>query len=132
MPEEQLVEQPQVQPLAATVQPREVTWPSEAPKEPCSWNTCAAGHKWPPTMQIAQCPGCGGPILIVKMQNCPVCNEPVRSFALRAEHCPQGGQITGTCQGQASLNEVDKIVLTRHHAEQEQANHVERPMISKP
>lgn len=130
-----------------TVQPAELVQPPQAAqkvpeaqtvdfgtpphREPCSWNECSKGHKFSPIVQVAGCPGCGGPLVIVKMVNCPLCNEPVSKLTLRTEHIPQGGQIQPMCAGGASLNEVDQIVLNRRHAAEEEANHTVRPMISK-
>lgn len=99
--------------------------------QPCSYNTCSAGHIWMPQMQITQCPGCRAPMLAVKMLQCPICNEPVVKLVFRSEHLPQGGQITPMCYGAASLNEVQVITVARQHAAQEQSKHEVREMISK-
>ena len=101
------------------------------PTEPCSWNECSRGHKFPPIIQMAQCPGCKGSIVAVKMTNCPICNEPVTRLALRMEHLPQPGQITAMCQGAGTLNEVIQLKVERNHAKVTESTHVEREMISK-
>lgn len=101
------------------------------PAEPCSWNECSRGHKFPPFIQLAQCPGCKGPIIAVKMVNCPICNEPVARVAMRLEHLPQSGQITPMCQGAATLNEVIQLKVERNHARLEEAAYKDREMISK-
>ncbi len=98
----------------------------------CSANRCYNGHEWIPIIQLARCPGCASPLLAVKMLNCPICNEPVETFRLRSDHLPQGGAIMPMCRGSQSLAEVQVIEMRRHAAEQEEKNHVEREMISKP
>lgn len=104
----------------------------EAPSvDPCSYNECPQGHKWPPVLRVAQCPGCGGPILAIKMVQCPICNEPVTHRVIRADHLPHGGQITPMCRGAASLAEVTSIDIKCGHAEDEQKKYVDREMPSK-
>lgn len=98
---------------------------------PCTYNECAAGHRWNPQIQIAACPGCRTPMLAVKMLQCPICNEPVLRMVMRSEHLPQGGQITPLCLGASTLNEVNVVTIERTHASQEQQNHVVRDMIGK-
>ena len=98
----------------------------------CSSNQCKNGHEWQPVIQLARCPGCGSPLLAVKMLNCPICNEPTESFKLRSDHLPQGGAIMPMCRGSQSLAEVQVIEMKRHAAEYEEQNHKEREMISKP
>lgn len=97
----------------------------------CTVMACAAGHEWSPTLQLAQCPGCQSPILAIKMVNCPQCNEPSTTLALRADHLSRGSPITNICRGSESLAEVHKIQLNLNHAALEQEKHVEREMPSK-
>lgn len=42
----------------------------------CSKWTCLAGHKYPVSLQIVECPACKTPFIAVKLHNCPYCNEP--------------------------------------------------------
>ncbi len=98
----------------------------------CSANKCKNGHEWQPVIQLARCPGCGSPLLAVKMLNCPICNEPVEAFRLRSDHLPQGGAIMPMCRGSQTLAEVQVIEMKRQAAADEEKNHVERSMISKP
>lgn len=83
---------------------------------PCSENMCERGHSWQPKLQIVQCRGCGSPILAVKMEQCPLCNEPVKHFRLRSDHLSSGVQIMPMCRGASTHAEVVEIMLDRHHA----------------
>lgn len=86
--------------------------------EPCSSNECPQGHKWPCQMIIQQCPGCGGQILLVRMSNCPVCNEPTKMFRMRTDHTQQGFGIAALCRGQRGPAESNLIEMTRQAAEE--------------
>ena len=104
----------------------------EAPSFPlCSKNVCSRGHEWLPHISLAKCPGCGAPIVAVKMVQCPICNEPVAKLQLRSEHLPQGGSITALCAGSATLNEVIVMEIERQHSSQEQSSYKDREVISK-
>jgi hypothetical protein len=81
--------------------------------EPCSSNECLNGHKWQPQLALAQCPGCGGPILMVRMVNCPVCNEPTKVLRFRTDHTNQGFGIAALCRGQRGMAESNMIEMTR-------------------
>lgn len=83
--------------------------------EPCSENECEQGHKWAPQMVIALCPGCKRPIVAVRMQNCPVCNEPVKRIKYRQDHVGAGGGIVASCLGHQGSGEQVRIELNRHH-----------------
>lgn len=140
-PEQQQAPQGEQPVSAETVQPQEsplkgvgLEWPAPPPLDACSWNECTKGHKFPPLIQVARCPGCGQPVVAVKMVNCPVCNEPVAKLAVRFEHAagqPNGHPLTAQCQGQPTLNEVQQIMLYRAHAEEEEARYKDREMVSK-
>lgn len=82
--------------------------------EPCTRNECANGHKWPAQLAVANCPGCGAQLLMVRMINCPVCNEPTKTFKLRTDHTSQGFGIAALCRGQAGPAESNVIEMTRH------------------
>lgn len=101
------------------------------PPTSCSYNICANGHKWPPVLRVAQCPGCGGPILAAKMTQCPVCNEPVARRFIRVDHLPHGGQITPMCRGAGSLAEVMQVEMVCNHASDEEGKYIERQMPGK-
>ena len=101
------------------------------PHSPCSANVCPNGHEWAPIFGLGKCPGCASPILVVKMVNCPVCNEPVRALRYRTDHMPHGGQLTPMCLGVASLAEVTVVELERHHAQQEEQGYKQREMVTK-
>lgn len=117
--------------VPTTVQPTVDFGPEANPAAICSGNTCSAGHIWPPVIAVAKCPGCGAPILVVKMVNCPVCNEPPSKLRLRTDHLPQNGAIMPMCRGSASLGDVGVIEINRVHAKHEQENYTEREMVGK-
>jgi len=79
--------------------------------EPCSYNSCKNGHRWPPQFQLAQCPGCGAPFVAVRMVNCPVCNEPTKSRKFRLDHTGQSFGIAALCRGQAGMAESSFIEM---------------------
>lgn len=62
----------------------------------CTANVCVDGHEWVPKIALARCGygtpqgwnGCGSPVLAVKMENCPTCNQPVKYLRLRTDHTP--------------------------------------------
>ena len=89
------------------------SFPTKDPIELCSWNLCSSGHKWKPTVAITDCPGCQGPILLVRMENCPYCNEPVEKFSLRADHIVKG--VSKRCHGEKVAGESSDIEMTRSH-----------------
>lgn len=91
-------------------------WPEGTKIEPCSWNMCRNGHKWPPTMGLARCEECGGPILVAKMEQCPICNEPTEEMVLRHDHLPSGGRIVAFCRNEPSLGDVSRLGIKRVHA----------------
>lgn len=95
---------------------QKLNFPEVVRIEPCSYNVCVNGHKWPPQLAIGQCPGCGGSFLAVRMINCPQCNEPTVSMQLRTDHTCPGMGIAATCRGQKGLSETMFIRLDRGHA----------------
>lgn len=68
-------------------------------------------------MIVQNCPGCGGQILLVRMQNCPVCNEPTKVFRMRTDHTTQAMGIAALCRGQRGPAESNLIEMTREAAE---------------
>jgi hypothetical protein len=97
----------------------------------CTANTCSNGHEWTPTLQLTQCPGCKGALLAIKMDQCPICNEPCSKLRLRADHLPKGGAITPLCRGSQTLADTHVIELAYQHYIQEQTKHVVREMPGK-
>jgi hypothetical protein len=95
------------QPQAIFPETREIT--------PCTFNTCAQGHKWKPIIALVACQGCGGPVLMVKQANCPVCNEPVEGFVLRTDHITPGSGVPRLCCGEKARGESSVVELTRVH-----------------
>src|SRR5713226_7147173 len=85
--------------------------------KPCSSNECTNGHTWAPQLLLQQCPGCGAPILLVRMINCPICNEDVKTFRLRTDHTNQGYGIAMICRGQKGMAESNLIEMQRHHSD---------------
>lgn len=106
-------------------------FPEVLAPRPCSAQSCSAGHSWPPVIATTKCPGCGAPILVLKMLNCPICNEPSSGLRLRTDHLPQGGTITPVCKGSASMAEIIEVVIEQQHSADEEKNHKERTVISK-
>jgi hypothetical protein len=90
--------------------------PIAEPVELCSYNICAKSHKWCPTLGLAQCGGCKGPVVAVKMENCPICNEPPEEIHIRTDHIANGLPVVKFCLKEPSPGEVQEIVLKREHA----------------
>src|SRR5229473_2001279 len=86
--------------------------------EPCSSNECANGHKWPPQLAIQNCPGCGGQILLVRMIQCPVCNEDMKKTSYRQDFTNQGFGIASLCRGQKGQAESVRIECTHNAAKE--------------
>jgi len=99
-----------------------MNFPEMVKIEPCSSNECANGHRWPPQLAIANCPGCGGQILMVRMINCPVCNEPTKKFRMRTDHASTGFGIAALCRGHVGQAESNQIEMERKHTEQVMEN----------
>lgn len=68
-------------------------------QDPCSFNECRSGHRWPAVMAVTRCPGCTGGVLAVQKTNCPFCNEPVIRTILRSDFLPRGAGVGARCQG---------------------------------
>lgn len=103
-----------------------------APPRPCSVCRCPAGHEWIPQFRLTACPGCHAPMLVLLMQQCPVCNEPTAATDLRLDHMPQAsGQLLPICRGSATFAEALKIELRHQHAQDEEARHEVREVVSK-
>lgn len=97
---------------------------------PCSENICVNGHSWPPTMVLAKCGygtpqgwnGCGAPVLSVRMENCPHCNEPVARLRLRTDHTgPARFPVPVCIPGSKSPAEIVDVILERTHYKQVEA-----------
>lgn len=96
----------------------EVKFPEVPVVELCSWNECLRGHRWPITLALAKCGGCGGAVLATKMENCPMCNEPTKESAVRVDHLAPGGPVVKFCAGEASPGEVIQLKFERAHWKQ--------------
>lgn len=88
----------------------------------CTANVCVNGHEWIPKMALARCGygtptgwnGCGAPVLAIKMENCPQCNQPVRKLRFRTDYTPPAPCPVPICiPGSVSNAEVQEIVLER-------------------
>lgn len=85
-------------------------------KNHCSLNICGNGHSWVPSIAVGRCPGCGGPVMAIRMENCPICNEPVVKMNVRSDHLPKGGRISACCLNEPTHNEVVFVEISRNHA----------------
>jgi hypothetical protein len=90
----------------------------------CTANVCKSGHEWIPKVTLAKCGygtpqgwnGCGSPVLAVKLENCPVCNEPPFQMRFRTDHTPPTQFILPICiPGTANVAESTEVVLTRNY-----------------
>lgn len=90
----------------------------------CSANVCLNGHEWVPKVTLAKCGygtsqgwnGCGAPVLAVKVENCPVCNEPVKSLRFRTDYTPPTQFIIPLCiPGSVSPADSTEVNLERNH-----------------
>jgi hypothetical protein len=73
---------------------------------------------------LVKCPGCKAPVLAVKMENCPVCNEPVKQFDLRTDHITKQMGVLPMCKGAASAGEIGVITMERSHAAEQENKEV--------
>lgn len=60
-------------------------------------------------------------MLAVKMENCPICNEPVEGLKLRSDHFPAGAPVQPLCRGGEPRYETVVIELERRYAEATEA-----------
>ena len=100
-------------------------FPPQPKPQPCSWIECLAGHRWPPTMTVAQCPGDGGPTVMVKQENCPFCNEPACKLSFRLDVVPAGSGVVPRCKGVQPPGETLDLELTAHGWETGQGGFVD-------
>lgn len=110
---------------APPVEADEVKFPEQPKLDPCTSMYCPNGHGWPPIVALARCGcgtpqgwnGCASPILAMKMQNCPVCNEPAMGIKLRIDHTPPVGYPSPMCiPGSATPAEVVTVNIMFSHA----------------
>lgn len=67
----------------------------------CSTNSCANGHEWAVQVGVAKCRGCESPVLTIRMQNCPYCNEPATATTMRTDWLALGMPAgAGVCKGE--------------------------------
>ena len=116
-------------------------FPEQTQLRLCSANVCTNGHEWVPTVALAKCGygtpqgwnGCGAPILAVKVDACPVCNEPVAQMRFRTDHTPPTPFVSPLCiPGSVTQADVAQIVLTRNHHTVEEAYDKKFPPIEVP
>lgn len=107
----------------------------------CTANVCMQGHEWIPKVALARCGygtpqgwnGCGAPILMVKQENCPVCNEPVVKMRIRTDHTPPTQFAIPMCiPGSVSHADIAEVVLTRDSRETEKQYDLKFPPIAVP
>ncbi len=112
--------------MSATLQPTELPTPQAAPKgltpvgpffaaealPSCSTNSCPNGHEWAIQVGIAKCRGCESPVLTVRMQNCPFCNEPASATNMRTDWLA-AGMVAGAaiCKGELSFGDTGIIEI---------------------
>src|ERR1700734_672337 len=131
--------------MTPTEAPQEQNTPSLFPDQIilrlCSANICTNGHEWIPAVTLAKCGygtpqgwnGCGAPVLAVKMQSCPVCNEPVAKMRFRTDHTAPTQYIIPLCiPGSVSPAEVSEVVLTRNSERVEQEYDKKFPPLGTP
>jgi hypothetical protein len=107
----------------------------------CSANVCTAGHEWIPKVTLAKCGygtpqgwnGCGSPVLAVKIEACPICNEPVAYMRFRTDHTPPTQYIIPMCiPGSASPAEVQEVRLDRNYLRVEEEHEKRFPALPAP
>ena len=107
----------------------------------CSANVCTRGHEWIPTIALAKCGygtptgwnGCGSPTLVVKMEACPVCGEPVERMRFRTDYTPPIQFVIPLCiPGSAAYGESSEIVLTRNYRKVEEEYEKKFPALPVP
>jgi hypothetical protein len=55
---------------------------------------------------------------MVKMANCPYCNEPVEKTVLRTDFLPRGAGVAKRCLGEMVYGESMSIELERQYAQE--------------
>jgi hypothetical protein len=107
----------------------------------CSANVCGNGHEWIPKVTLAKCGygtpqgwnGCGAPVLAIKVESCPICNEPVRSMRFRTDHTPPTQFIIPVCiPGSVTPADVAEVVLQRNSTKVEQEYEKRFPALPTP
>lgn len=94
-----------------------VPFPESTPPpspDPCSFNECTAGHRWPVTLALASCPGCSGGVIAVNKTQCPVCNEPMVRSIIRSDFLPRGAGVAPRCKGIPPQGDSLDIELMRN------------------
>ena len=72
-------------------------------------------------------------MLAMKMENCPVCNEPTAVSGIRVDHLTPGGPVVKFCQQEPSPGEVVEMRLVREHWKQtEEAPAGQSPLSLRP
>ena len=89
----------EAKPIVVGEMPGKVDFSALEAVEPCSWVRGTCGHKWPITVQLAKCGGCGGWVLARRQENCPWCNEPTVEMRIRVDQVG-GGNVVAICKGE--------------------------------
>lgn len=71
----------------------------------CSVSVCPNGHRSRPSWALADCPRCGSQGIALRMENCPVCNEPALRHQITLQWLPVGRPMVPVCAGEHSLGE---------------------------
>lgn len=119
---------------AEKVQNLEVVF-EDKPKELyplCSEHRCIEGHVWMPTIKVANCGGCGGPVVAIKMENCPICNQPAEYTRLRIDHIGYKQALHAICRGVPTNAEVVMAEMKRTHWQESERMCKELPPGSEP
>lgn len=100
--------------------PKIVSFGQENPQKLCTFQVCANEHTWPARVVVSKCvglegvQGCGTDVLAIRMENCPVCNDPPVKVELRADIVPvvngAAAPLLPVCRGKHSPS-VDHINL---------------------
>lgn len=107
-------------PASAPLAPYSLDW-TDATVKLCTFNQCSRGHRWPPKLQISNCPQCHTPVIAMLKEQCPICNEPVDKCVLRSDHTPRGAGVPPACTGQTGMSDCIEMVLVRDYPGKERA-----------
>lgn len=111
---------------AATNEPldKPVDFPESRNTVLCSTLRCSKGHLWLPKLAIGTCPGCKAPVLAVKMESCPFCNEPSIQASIRCDHFSRNEYVQPLCQGANTTAEITMLDFPLEHAAQTEMGNV--------
>ena len=127
--------------MTPTEAPMKELFPDQVILRLCSANVCGNGHEWIPKVTLAKCGygtphgwnGCGAPVLAVKQESCPVCNEPVVKMRFRTDHTPPTQFIIPVCiPGSVTPADVTEVNLVRNSKTIEEQYEVKFPALPAP